>query len=144
MEWRVCPPPPLCAPFLRPCYRIRDIINGIKVLSYWKADIERSQIFRPASLVGRDNSTEIFINSNIIVFTPEPPPHLAQLNNKMFYTHSKNNNLLPYYKQTIYIALLLPIAMRSVIQAHLSSLSLRRGGGLNVNILSIFVLSFCY
>ena len=62
----VAPPPP----FLHPCYRIREIINGIKVLSYWKGDIERSQIFRPASDVAPDNSTEIFINSDIIVFTP--------------------------------------------------------------------------
>ena len=51
--------------FLRPCYRIREIINGIKVLSNWKGDI-----FGPASLVGRNNSKEIFINSNIIVFSP--------------------------------------------------------------------------
>ena len=64
---RLVPPPP---PFLRSCYRIREIINGIKVLSYLKGDIERSQIFRPTSLDGRDNSTEIFIYSNRIVFTP--------------------------------------------------------------------------
>ena len=42
----------------------------LKVLSYWKGEIEISQIVRPASLVWRDNSTEILINSNIIVFTP--------------------------------------------------------------------------
>ena len=54
-------------PFLRPCYRIREIINGIKVFSNWKGDIDRSQIFGPASLNGRDNSKEIFINSNIIL-----------------------------------------------------------------------------
>ena len=69
LEWHVRPvppPPPTFTPFLRPWYRI----NGIKVLFYWKGDIDISQIFRPASLVGRDNSTEILINSNIIVFTP--------------------------------------------------------------------------
>ena len=60
----------LYPPFLRRCYRLRQIINGIKVLSYWKGDIERSQIFWSSSLVSLDNSKEIFINSNIIVFTP--------------------------------------------------------------------------
>ena len=43
LEWHEA----LCLPaFLRRCYRIREIINGIKVvLSYWKGDSERSQSY---------------------------------------------------------------------------------------------------
>ena len=57
-----CPPP-----VLTPMISNKRDHQWIKVLSYWTGGVERSQIFRPASLVGRDNSTEIFINSNITV-----------------------------------------------------------------------------